>query len=196
MSEIFNPVTETFIIQLMLLIWIVSEIVGMSIIPRLRRGRSVITRKDRGSSLIIFATIFLAIIITNYFANYSIATLPGWVFLIGVMLMILGIFLRQLSMIILGRFFSGAVGTQEGQVVVEKGPYKYVRHPSYTGALFILIGLGLAAQSGGAVVAMIILFSIAYGYRMYIEEKVLVNELGNDYIAYKKRTKRLIPYIV
>ena len=61
--------------------------------------------------------------------------LPSWVFYPGIVLMILGIILRQWSMAVLGRFFSGTVGTQEGQFVVEKGPYKYIRHPSYTGAL-------------------------------------------------------------
>jgi protein-S-isoprenylcysteine O-methyltransferase Ste14 len=96
-------------------------------------------------------------------------------------------------MAMLGRFFSGTVGTQEGQFVVENGPYKYVRHPSYTGALLILIGLGLAVQSWGAVLVLILLFSLAYGYRIHREEKALISELGEEYIEYKKRTKRLIP---
>jgi protein-S-isoprenylcysteine O-methyltransferase Ste14 len=99
-------------------------------------------------------------------------------------------------MAVLGRFFSGTVGTQEGQFVVEKGPYKFIRHPSYTGALLIFIGLGLAFQSWGAVLSLILLFCIAYGYRIHIEEKALISELGEEYIEYKKKTKALIPYLV
>ncbi len=99
-------------------------------------------------------------------------------------------------MAILGKFFSAVVGIQKDQQVIEKGPYKYVRHPSYSGALIIFIGLGLALQSWAAVITLTLLFIIAYGYRIYVEEKALISELGEPYIEYKKRTKRLIPYMV
>ena len=99
-------------------------------------------------------------------------------------------------MAILGKFFSAVVGIQKDQQVIEKGLYKYVRHPSYTGALIIFIGLGLALQSWAAVITLTLLFIIAYGYRIYVEEKALISELGEPYIEYKKRTKRLIPYMV
>jgi protein-S-isoprenylcysteine O-methyltransferase Ste14 len=194
--EIFYPNIETLIIQIVLTLWILSEIVGTIIIPRIRRGGTAVTRKDRGSGLIIFATIFLSIIIANYFSVNNIAPLPTWIFYPGIVLMILGVILRQWSMAVLGKFFSGTVGIQEGQKVVQKGPYKLIRHPSYTGALITLIGLGLASESWGAIVTILLLFSLAYGYRIHIEEKFLISELGENYIEYKKRTKRLIPYLV
>ena len=182
-------------LQLVLILWILSEFVGMSITRTRRRG-TVIQRRDRGSALLIFGVIFVSIVFASYFGTNNIAMLPSWVFFPGIVLMILGIILRQWSMLVLGSFFSGAVGTQEGQFVVENGPYKYIRHPSYTGALLILIGLGLGVQSWGAVLVLILLFSLAYGYRIHIEEKALISELGETYIQYKKRTKRLIPYLV
>lgn len=196
LSSFFPTNTEATIFQLVITIWLLSEIIGTAIIPRIRRGGSVIKRKDRFSGLYIFATIFLALILSFYFARANIAMLPGWVFSLGILLIILGIILRQLSMAILGKYFSGVVGIQKDQVVIEKGPYKYVRHPSYTGAFMIFIGLGLALQSGAAVLTLIVLFIIAYGFRIYVEEKALISELGEPYIDYKKRTKRLIPYVV
>jgi len=182
-------------LQIVLILWILSEIVGMTII-RIRRHGTVVQKRDRGSVLLIFGVIIVSLIFVSYFGNNNIAMLPSWVFYPGIVLIILGIILRQWSMLVLGPFFSGAVGTQEGQFVVENGPYKYVRHPSYTGALLILIGLGLAVQSWGAVLVLILLFSLAYGYRMHIEEKILISELGEPYFEYKKRTKRLIPYLI
>ena len=196
LSSFFPTNTEATIFQLVITIWLLSEIIGTAIIPRIRRGGSVIERKDRFSGLYIFATIFIALILSFYFAGARIAMLPGWVFSLGILLIILGIILRQLSMAILGKYFSGVVGIQKDQKVIEKGPYKYVRHPSYTGALMIFIGLGLALQSGAAVLTLIVLFIIAYGFRIYVEEKALVSELGEPYLDYKKRTKRLIPYVV
>ena len=196
LSSFFPTNTEATIFQFVITIWLLSEIIGTAIIPRIRRGGSVIERKDRFSGLYIFATIFIALILSFYFAGAHIAMLPGWVFSLGILLIILGIILRQLSMAILGKYFSGVVGIQKDQKVIEKGPYKYVRHPSYTGALMIFIGLGLALQSGAAVLTLIVLFIIAYGFRIYVEEKALISELGEPYLDYKKRTKRLIPYVV
>ena len=79
---------------------------------------------------------------------------------------------------------------------MENGPYKYVSHPSYTGILLIFIGVGLAYQSWGAIISIILLFTLAFGYRIRIEEKALISELGEPYIEYKKRTKRLIPFLI
>ena len=197
LSPVYFPSTiaaSTY--QIVIDLWILSEIVGMIIIPRIRRRGTVIKSRDRGSIILLFVTIGVCLSLATYFATFKIAMLPSWVFYPGIVLMILGIILRQWSMLVLGRFFSAAVGIQEGQFVVENGPYKYVRHPSYTGFLLILIGVGLAFQSWGAVISIILLFTLAYGYRIHIEEKALISELGEQYIEYEKRTKRLIPYIV
>jgi protein-S-isoprenylcysteine O-methyltransferase Ste14 len=183
-------------IKIVVDLWILSEIVGMIIIPRIRRRGTVIQSRDRGSIILLFITIGICLSFATYFATFKIAMLPSWVFYPGIVLMILGIILRQWSMAVLGRFFSAAVGIQEGQFVVEKGPYKFIRHPSYTGILLIFIGVGLAYQSWGAIISIILLFTLAYGYRIRIEEKALISELGEPYIEYKKRTKRLIPYLI
>ena len=194
--SIFPSSTAASIFHIVLILWILSEIVGGIIIPNIRRGGTTVHRKDRGSGLFLFAMLFISIAIAYYFAGANIAMLPSWVFYPGIILMILGIIFRQWSIAVLGRFFSATVGTQEGQKVVNRGPYRFIRHPSYTGVLLTLIGLGLALQSGGAVIALILLFCLAYGYRIHTEEKVLISELGEEYIVYKKKTKRLIPYIV
>jgi hypothetical protein len=79
-SSFFPTDTEATIFQLVITIWLLSEIIGTAIIPRIRRGGSVIKRKDRFSGLYIFATIFIALILSFYFAGAHIAMLPGWVF--------------------------------------------------------------------------------------------------------------------
>jgi protein-S-isoprenylcysteine O-methyltransferase Ste14 len=57
------------------------------------------------------------------------------------------------------------------------------------------VGFGLALQSWGAVLALVPIFKVVYGYRMYIEERLLIAELGEAYVSYSHRTKRLIPYV-
>ena len=187
---------ETSIFYLVLILWILSEIIGGSIIPRSRRGNAKIVRKDKSSAYIIFASVFISIIVAIYFNISNIAMLPNWVFYIGIIFILLGILLRQWSIYVLGRFFSGVVATQKNQKLIENGPYKFVRHPSYTGALLILIGIGLSVKSWGAVITIIFIFTIAYGYRIYIEEKAMISQFGEEYIQYKKKTKRIVPYII
>ena len=135
-------------------------------------------------------------LIAFYFGYAGVGGLPDWIFYVGIFLMFFGVLVRQYAIAILGRFFSLSVHISEDHKVVDKGPYKLVRHPSYTGIMIMSIGLGLAVQSLAALLVLLLFFSISFGYRMYVEERALLSELGQDYASYMKRTKRLIPFII
>jgi len=156
--------------------WLASEIVVSMILPRLRRYGSGVkpAKKDRGSGLVIIAGVMLAIIVAFTFSRQKIALLPEWTFYPGIALMIAGVFVRLWSVAILGRFFSMLVSVQEGQPIIRDGPCRYIRHPSYTGAILVLIGLGLAIRSWGAVFILVWISGTVYGYRIRVEEKALV----------------------
>ncbi len=196
MVQLFPSSVAASVFYPVLWLWLLSEVVGAGTIPRLRRHGTRIERNDKGSHLLIFISIFMSIVITFSFATSGIAMLPNWVFYPGIVLMVFGIVFRQWSITVLGRFFSTMVGVQKGQKVVDKGPYRLVRHPAYTRGLLTLVGLGLALQSWGAVLLLALIFSLTFGYRIYVEERVLVSELGDEYVKYTKWTKRLIPYIL
>jgi protein-S-isoprenylcysteine O-methyltransferase Ste14 len=110
--------------------------------------------------------------------------------------MVAGIAFRQWAIAVLGRFFSMAIKVQKDQTVVDTGPYRYMRHPSYTGLLIIFVGLGLALHSWGAVLVLALIFAIVWGYCIHVEERALISQLGEAYLAYSRRTKRLIPYVL
>ncbi|MGB8310864.1 MAG: isoprenylcysteine carboxylmethyltransferase family protein [Halobacteriota archaeon] len=196
MVQLFASNIEAWTFYLVYSLWLLSEVVGAGVIPRLRRRGTQIKRKDNSSYGLIMMPIFVSVYIAFAFASSGIARWPSWVFYPGIVLMVLGILLRQWSIVVLGRFFSSMVAIQEGQKVVDSGPYRLVRHPSYTGAFLIFMGQGLALQSWGAILLLVLTFGLAYGYRIYVEEKVLISELGDDYVKYSKRTKRLIPYVL
>ncbi len=195
-SELFPSSVAAAVFSIVFFLGPISEIIGGGIIPFIRRGGVRTERRDRGSVLLILISIIISLTVAFSFASAGIAMLPSWAFYPGIILMLAGIVFRQWSIFVLGRFFSPAVRIQREHTVVDTGPYRYVRHPSYTGALMIFIGLGLALQSWGAVVVLMLLFAIAYGYRMYIEEQILISQLGDAYVEYKQRTKRLIPYVI
>ena len=196
-SSLFPSRVAALIFSAVLILWIFGEVIGGVIQPFIRGGRSARTRrKDRGSFLLIYVGVVVYFIIAFSFAGDGIAKLPSSVFYLGVILMVLGIAIRQWAIAVLGRFFSRTLRVQQGQTVVETGPYRYVRHPSYTGTLIFFVGFGLALQSWGAVLALLPIFAVAYGYRIHVEEKLLIAELGEAYKSYARRTKRLIPYVI
>src|SRR5260370_18063975 len=117
-------------------------------------------------------------------------------FFVGICLMLLGIALRWYSAAILGKYFTFDVAIQSGQVLVELGPYRYVRHPSYSGALLTLLGFGLALGNWAGLVAALSCMAFAYAYRIPVEQAALASAVGEAYNQYMKRTLRLVPLFV
>jgi len=177
-------------------VWIVSELFGAVLVPRLRGRGATRVRRDRGSGALIIFTVFISIGLALSFGYAGVVVLPDWVYYPGIFLMLLGVLVRQWAIAVLGRFFSLTVRVATDHRVVTRGPYRLVRHPSYTGVLITFIGLGLAVQSLGGLLVLLGVFSLCYGYRIRVEEKTLLSELGQDYASYMKRTKRLIPYLI
>ena len=110
--------------------------------------------------------------------------------------MLAGLVFRFYSMSLLGRFFTYQVAVHPGQTVVEVGPYRYIRHSSYTGALITLVGLGLALGNWAGLLALLISMVPAYAYRISVEEAALLAALGEPYKQYFRRTRRLIPFLL
>ena len=177
-------------------VWIASELFGAVLVPRLRRRGATRLERDRGSGPLIIFTVFVSIILAFSFGYAGVGRLPDWAFYLGIFLMFLGVLIRQWAIAVLGRFFSTSVRIVEDHRVVEKGPYRVVRHPSYTGVLITFIGLSLAVQSLGALLVLLAVFTLAFGYRMRVEERTLLSELGDSYASYMKRTRRIIPYFI
>jgi protein-S-isoprenylcysteine O-methyltransferase Ste14 len=92
------------------------------------------------------------------------------VFLIGISLMLGGMAFRFYAMSLLGRFFTYDVAVHAGQTVIEAGPYRYIRHASYTGGLMTLAGIGLALGNWAALLALLACAGSGYAYRIFVEE--------------------------
>jgi Putative protein-S-isoprenylcysteine methyltransferase len=195
-TAVFASNTAAITFAAAFIAFFVCEEIGGVIIPHIRRGGARVKRKNVGSNTLTLTSWIATMSIPIVLSKLEIGLLPEWVFYLGIAAMAAGIVFRQWAIAVLGRFFSGVIGVQDQQKVVKSGPYRWIRHPSYTGVLIFIVGMGLALQSWAAVLANIAVFAIAYGSRIYIEEKVLVRELGEDYVEYRKHTKRVIPYLV
>jgi protein-S-isoprenylcysteine O-methyltransferase Ste14 len=157
------------------------------------------TRQDRGSFFVIIVTCLLGVGAAFAIAGDDHATAlheARWpIFVVGLVLMLLGIALRQWSVFALGSFFTVQVQVREGQTVVDTGPYRYVRHPSYTAILLTFFGMGVALENWLSLVALVILPGIGLVVRIRVEERALLAALGEPYREFSRSRARLIPKV-
>jgi protein-S-isoprenylcysteine O-methyltransferase Ste14 len=152
---------------------------------------------DRGSLRVLYA-----LITAGYFLSYAIgATRIGriyaWdtLFAVGVALIVVGFIVRIHAMLVLRQHFTYSVARVDDHRLIETGLYKIIRHPGYLGQLLIFIGISISLSNWLSVLVMTIPIAIAYGYRIKVEERFMLEQLGNEYLDYQHRTKRLIPMI-
>jgi protein-S-isoprenylcysteine O-methyltransferase Ste14 len=117
-------------------------------------------------------------------------------FWLGILLINAGIVLRLYAIKMLGSYFTTRVAVAPGQTVITYGPYRYIRHPSYSGLLMILLGYGFCLTNWVSVLIIMGCALVGLGYRIRVEERVLQEQLGQPYKDYMRHTKRLIPFVV
>ena len=115
--------------------------------------------------------------------------------LVGLAVMATGFGLRIWAAVALGRYYTTTLMMTKGQEVVTAGPYAWIRHPGYLGEILIWTGLGVLSSTLVALVLLPTMFVAVLLYRISSEEKMLVKELGDDYVRYRQRTRKLIPYV-
>ena len=150
---------------------------------------------DKSSLIFILIGVFLPLIFAFYLAYSSVGRINTTWSYIGLIFVMFGFSLRQWSIKILGKFFTPVVNIQKDQRIIQTGPYKLIRHPSYTGLLIEVVGVGLFLSNWISTIIIFILLFSSLTYRIKIEEKVLINEFGSEYSNYIRNTKKLIPYI-
>lgn len=115
--------------------------------------------------------------------------------ILGVVMIVAGISFRAWAVQSLGKYFTATVQISEDHQLVRTGPYRIVRHPSYTGAFLAIIAGGVILESLVGFILSCTAMIIAYYVRIGIEEKELISRFGDDYLAFKRDTKMIIPYV-
>jgi protein-S-isoprenylcysteine O-methyltransferase Ste14 len=197
-GALFSSALETALFLAAVLLWLLTELVlGAVVTIRRRRNKAGMkAARDRFSGLAVRFMLYLSIIIAFGLALNGITIAPDWLFYAGVLLTIAGVLVRQWALFALGHYFTPVIAVQPGQHVVDSGPYRLVRHPSYLGILLTAVGIGSMLRSMAGALVIVALCGLAVGYRIWIEERFLVSELGDEYVRYVKRTKRLVPFLL
>ena len=156
--------------------------------------------RDGGSLRVLLGGMWIALLIA-----FGLAFVRAWLFppgarlplfAVGLSLIALGSLLRRYCFRTLGQYFTGDVRARSDQPVIRAGLYRLVRHPSYTAGMMMFIGIGLALGSWFSFILLTIATIATYCYRVVVEERALLDAIGEPYRSYMKETKRFIPYIV
>jgi protein-S-isoprenylcysteine O-methyltransferase Ste14 len=154
-------------------------------------------RSDRGSraflqlSIIAGTAAGFALAANLHAAAIGVARWPIFVF--GLVLMAAGIAIRQWAVALLGPLFTTDVRVHPGQAVVETGPYRWIRHPSYTGLSLIFLGVGVALGNWASLLALAVLPTVGLVVRVRVEERALLDGLGEPYRRFAASRARLVP---
>jgi protein-S-isoprenylcysteine O-methyltransferase Ste14 len=183
------------VVQLTIAAWLALE-AGLMIRDRVRGKGSA--ARDRGTFwlnvIIITAAVVAAGILTGMLQNAA-----AWQFgsaglsVAGLLVMWTGLAVRIWAIVVLGTSFRMTVEVDTGQKVIDSGPYRWVRHPSYTGIVLLMAGLGLVYGNVPALVILLVLQAGVLIHRIFVEEAVLTEVIGRAYADYAARTKRLVP---
>ena len=113
----------------------------------------------------------------------------------GTAFVALGVAFAIWSRSVLGSNWSRVARISEGQRLVERGPYRIVRNPIYSGFLLAAFGVALASGSVAAFVGLLLVFAGLWR-KARVEERLLAAEFGDEYSAYAKRVKSIIPFVL
>jgi protein-S-isoprenylcysteine O-methyltransferase Ste14 len=117
------------------------------------------------------------------------------VFLLGVVVLVAGSLLRRHCWRMLGESFTGDVRASADQKVIDRGAYRFLRHPSYTAGLLLNLGVGLALGNWMSVGLFVLGTYATYAYRIRVEERALLTVIGEPYRQFMATRKRLIPFV-
>jgi protein-S-isoprenylcysteine O-methyltransferase Ste14 len=175
--------------------WVVGEVL-LALFTTTREGTGKI--QDRGTQIILWVVLVASFKIEAWMRNFFPVDMPGsgtWLRPVALGVLILGLAIRVVAIVTLGRAFSANVALRAGQTLQRSGLYGLVRHPSYLGLELILLALALHTRTWACFAVALVPPTLAVLYRIHVEENALRVAFGADYEDYRRSTKRLIPRV-
>ncbi len=152
---------------------------------------------DKNSLRLIWITMLISISASVFIAiNYYFPIMYNIIIMyVGLSGIIIGVILRLLVIRSMGSYFTVDVTIRQDHKLKKDGFFKFLRHPSYFASLISFIGFGLSLNNIASLVIIVSCILIVFMYRIRVEEKVLIEYFGEEYIAYKATTKGLISFL-
>jgi protein-S-isoprenylcysteine O-methyltransferase Ste14 len=142
---------------------------------------------------LVLVAFFASIVLAALDRRYRLSPVAPWATLLGNLLVVLS-FLFIFWVTTVNSYAASNIRVEAGQRVIDTGPYAYVRHPMYAGAVWLFVGIPLALGSWRPIALMVVVVPVLL-WRLLDEERILVRDLPG-YREYRQRVRyRLIPYV-
>jgi protein-S-isoprenylcysteine O-methyltransferase Ste14 len=160
---------------------------------------SVYSQTTASRAVYMFFLLFsFGLLYFNVFAvgvlGYQLIPVNQLTGIVGVLICVMGVAFAIWARKILGDNWSAKITLKQGHQLIQSGPYKYVRHPIYTGFEIAFLGTAITIGQMKGFVGLSILFLNHY-YKTTMEEELLREQFRDEYAGYARRVKRLIPFI-
>jgi protein-S-isoprenylcysteine O-methyltransferase Ste14 len=164
---------------------------------RQQSKRKIYKGGDKGSIWLLTISISIGYWLSFSIASTRMGRIYHWntFFVIGSVLALIGLIIRLVSILTLEKQFTYTVAKVENHELIEKGLYKNIRHPGYLGQLIIFLGISTCLSNWLSILLMTAPVVFGYLNRIKVEEMFMIEQMGQKYIDYQKRTKKLIPMI-
>jgi protein-S-isoprenylcysteine O-methyltransferase Ste14 len=185
--------TSSVLWQILFWGWFASEVI-LGVATRTKRSTGNV--RDRGSLVILWIVITNAITVSQWIGEVGPRNMFGgahWLKIAGLVVIASGLAIRWTAIVSLGKSFSSNVAILDSQRIKKNGLYRFVRHPSYLGLLLVFLAVGLHSRNWIAFAVAFLPTTAAMLYRIHVEESALTAAFGEEYVAYSRGTKRLIP---
>jgi protein-S-isoprenylcysteine O-methyltransferase Ste14 len=178
--------------------WITFVVVWLLAAASTKR---TIYRESRGERARYWILLVIAYVLV--FRSNSLPLPFGWLAIphtksstwVGAFLCVSGLVFAVWARVILGGNWSGVITLKEGHELIERGPYRIVRHPIYTGILAMFAGTAIAIGYFGGFIGLLLLF-VSFWMKLKREEDLMLKHFPDKYSAYQRRVKRVIPFLV
>jgi protein-S-isoprenylcysteine O-methyltransferase Ste14 len=156
--------------------------------PQLKRFAGI-----RLGIFVLAVILFRLLNVQNYSFENRLITSNQLVVVLGLSLFLVGLLLAVWARLYLGKNWGMPMTQKQDPELVTSGPYRYIRHPIYTGILLAMLGSSLASS-----LFWLTIFAISGIYFIYsavMEEKLMTKQFPKAYPSYKTKTKMLVPFI-
>ncbi len=183
------------LIFILWLIWIIYWRVAGRNVKAATRRESVLSRAGHIVPLIIAALLLALPSLPEGFLCSRVFPETGFMYWIGLVVIVAGLVFSVWARIHLGRNWSGIVTLKQEHELIRSGPYRLVRNPIYTGLLMGFIGTAIARNEWRGWLAVLIVLA-ALWRKLRLEERWLTEQFGETYIQYRDKVASLIPFLL
>jgi len=182
---------------------ILQWIISVRYLKRANAGASIFQRREEGTLLavgiaaayLVFVAGVLAYFINPDWMDWSQVAVPMWVRWAGILPLLAGAGLLNWGLHHLGTNLTISISTKDDHALITTGPYRWVRHPLYTGGMVESAGLSLMLANGFVTVSAVVFWTLI-ACRTPLEEQKLIEEFGEEYRRYMRQVPRFSPKIL